>query len=544
MIHRTFLNWLKNWMRDAGFRTQGQSRRSRRPEWAPQVVQLESRTLMSGIIGAPGPGFGPEADAFEADNTAATAAVIATTGAPQEHSFHSGTDTDWVTFTLGVQSNVTIQTAGVTGGDTRLDLYRGSSRALTFVQTNNDYMANSLYSRIDRKGATSLSAGTYFVKITENGQNETLSSYTISVSASDVFELDNTAAQAKTIQTNGSVQEHSLHSGTDVDWVTFTLGVPSNVTILTAGDAPADTIVDLYTGPANLPTLIETNDNYAPGSGYSRIERLGNNSLPAGTYLVRISGNRQNSPLSRYAISVNATDLFESDDVSTQAKPIATDGTFQEHSFPTDSDVDWVTFTLPIRSNVSIVTSGNSGGDTKLDLFGPNSSTIPITSNDNDGMTLYSRLECIDADALPAGTYHLRITGQNGGSGLSRYTVSILAKDLYEDDNEVARATQISTDNVAQSHSFHTRADVDWYKFTLTTTTTVNIVTAGAAGTGTSLELYDHKMRSAAGVNNVNPTNTYATLSRRLGPGTYYVRLTEAGMDAVLGLYTMRIWLS
>jgi hypothetical protein len=450
-----------------------------------------------------------------------------------------------------VPSNVTILTAGPAGGDTVLELYSGPSTAPTLIQSNDDYAAGSLYSRIDRVGTTALPAGTYFVRVTENGQDSALSRYTISVSATDVFELDNTAAQATPISTNGVVQEHSFHAGSDADWVTFSVAVPSNVTILTAGVAGGDTILELYTGSSTAPTLIQSNNDYVTGSLYSRIERTGTTALPAGTYYVRVIENGQNNTLSRYTISVNATDKFELDNDAATAKPISTDGTFQEHSFHAATDVDWVSFTLAVPSSVSIVTNGDNGGDTRLDLFGPNSTTALIASNDDDTTdttrvgTRYSRITRDAANMLPVGTYYLRITGSNGGSGLSRYTVSVLATDQYEDDNVAVRASVIGTNNVAQSHSFHTRADVDWYKFTLTTTATVNFATSGAAGTGTSLELYDTTASNRIdGANYVGPTNTYATLSRQLGPGTYYVRLTEAGMDAVLGLYTMRIWLS
>jgi hypothetical protein len=481
-------------------------------------------------------------DAFEDDNTAAAAKPIATNGTLQEHSFHAGTDVDWVTFTLAVPSNVTIQTAGDAGGDTILHLY-GPNSPTTQVDWNDDY--TDFYSRIDRRGANALPAGTYYVRVSEYGQNNLLSRYTISVNATDVFEDDNTAAQAVPIATNGTVQEHSFHAGADADWVTFTLAVPSNVTILTAGVTGGDTILDLYTGSSTAPTLVQTNNDYVTGSLYSRIDRRGTTALPAGTYFVRVTENGQNNTLSRYTISVNATDAFEDDNLSSQAKPIATDGTFQEHSFHAETDVDWVTFTLSVPSAVSIVTDGISGGDTNLELFGPNSATTLVANTNGDAAPGYARITRGNTNALAAGTYHLRITGSNGGSGLSRYTVSVLATDTYEDDNVAVRATAIAYNNVAQSHSFHTRADVDWYKFTLITTVTVNFATSGAAGTGTSLELYDTTASNRIdGANYVGPTNTYATLSRQLGPGTYYVRLTEAGMDAVLGLYTMRIWLS
>src|SRR5205823_5421122 len=51
-------------------------------------------------------------DAYEPDDTAALASVISTDGTRQYHSFHVGTDVDWVQFTLTSTTNVTIETDG------------------------------------------------------------------------------------------------------------------------------------------------------------------------------------------------------------------------------------------------------------------------------------------------------------------------------------------------------------------------------------------------------------------------------------------------
>src|SRR5207247_570228 len=97
------------------------------------------------VLATPASGVG---DAFEVDDTAAQASEIAISGAPQTHSFHVGTDVDWVRFTLANASNVTIETDGVAGGSTELRLY-GPDNSTTQIAYDHD-SGNGNYSRIDR----------------------------------------------------------------------------------------------------------------------------------------------------------------------------------------------------------------------------------------------------------------------------------------------------------------------------------------------------------------------------------------------------------
>jgi hypothetical protein len=114
----------------------------------------------------------PVADAFEPDDTSAEASTI-TSGSPQEHSIVPATDTDWVTFTLASQSRVTVETSGMTG-DTRMWLYDSNLTELVF----NDNQDSSLFAAITMD---QLSPGTYFVRVDENGNNNEVGSYTLSL---------------------------------------------------------------------------------------------------------------------------------------------------------------------------------------------------------------------------------------------------------------------------------------------------------------------------------------------------------------------------
>jgi len=64
----------------------------------------------------------------------------------------------------------------------------------------------------------------------------------------DSYEPDNSAWLARNISTSGSPLAHSLHAGSDVDWVRFTLRQRSHLVIETDGPA-GDTEMWLYGRP-------------------------------------------------------------------------------------------------------------------------------------------------------------------------------------------------------------------------------------------------------------------------------------------------------
>jgi len=97
----------------------------------------------------------------------------------------------------------------------------------------------------------------------------------------DGFEPDDDASQASSILLDGTPQEHSIHLGSDVDWVTFTLADSSGLTIETDGPS-GDTELWLY-GPDNWTDEIAYDDQGGNGS-FSKIAV----SLEPGTYDAKV----------------------------------------------------------------------------------------------------------------------------------------------------------------------------------------------------------------------------------------------------------------
>jgi len=114
-------------------------------------------------------------------------------------------------------------------------------------------------------------------------------------------------------------------------------------------------------------------------------------------------------------------DLFESDNSSGQANSI-NDGDQQAHSICPAGDEDWVKFTLAEESAVGIETSGPSG-DTVMWLY--DSGISQLEYNDDGGTGLFSLIDrTCGADALPAGTYYVKIEEFGNATVISSYDVS------------------------------------------------------------------------------------------------------------------------
>ncbi len=369
-----------------------------------------------------------DGDPFEVDDTPAQAKTIATDGSAQTRSFHVGIDFDWATFALSAPAEVTFRTDGQPGGDTELRVY-GPDDPARLVASDDD-SGPDLYSLISRH----LQPGTYYVRVNEFGINDVLDKYALSVTAvfsnGDLFEVDDTPAQAKAIATDGTAQTHSFHAGADVDWVTFVVAAgPANVTIQTDGVRGGDTEVRLF-GPDDPTRLVGYDDDSGPDL-YSQIDRSGSQALPAGRYYVRVNEFGGNDLLSSYSLRVFVTpsrgDAFEVDDTPDQAKAIATDGTAQVHNFHAGTDVDWATFFLAGLANVTIQTTGVRGGDAELRLFGPDDPARQIAYDDDSGGGLYPRIVRRSAQALPPGRYYIRLNEHGSNNTLSNYALSVIA---------------------------------------------------------------------------------------------------------------------
>jgi CSLREA domain-containing protein len=174
-----------------------------------------------------------EGDLFEDDDSPSRATMITIDGVSQEHTIHVDSDVDWVKFTLSERSRATIETDGASG-DTRMWLY-GPNEWANELDDDNDGGDGS-FSRIVRDGADALEPGTYYVKIDEDGNNNTINGYTVAVTASptkviylvtsleDTVVADGDVTLREAIQaanTNAAAGDAQAGSAFDIDVITF-----------------------------------------------------------------------------------------------------------------------------------------------------------------------------------------------------------------------------------------------------------------------------------------------------------------------------------
>ena len=243
----------------------------------------------------------------------------------------------------------------------------------------------------------------------------------------DAYEDDDIYTDASAI-TNGVTQDHSIDPVGDLDWVTFTLGEESGITLATSGLEDADTRLYLYDSTGTNQIGYD-DDNIT--DAYSTIERpCASNPLPAGTYYAKVDEYGNNDLIGEYQLDLSVTtcggpggDAYEDDDIYTDASLI-TSGVSQDHSIDPVGDLDWVTFTLTGQSAVTLETSGPAG-DTRLYLY-DDSGTNEIGFSDDDGTGMFSLIEITCGDTpLVAGTYYAMVDEYSNDDIIEDYQLDL-----------------------------------------------------------------------------------------------------------------------
>ncbi|MCC2672134.1 MAG: hypothetical protein K0Q72_4606, partial [Armatimonadetes bacterium] len=221
-------------------------------------------------------------DLYEPDDSAAQARAL-TDRINQVRSIHTAGNADWAKFTMYGTAAVTITT---TGGTEAAIFGPDDPTALRYSDPGT-VSGTSL--------AVSLSAGDYWVRVREQGDDAALPTYTLSLRVAavpDTYEPDDGVATASVL-TPGSLQYHSIHTGGNEDWARFDLAERSSFVLQTDGPDrpyrnldPANYDTELTLLAANGLTRLGGNDDMDSDQElrYSRLA----GTLPAGTYYVRV----------------------------------------------------------------------------------------------------------------------------------------------------------------------------------------------------------------------------------------------------------------
>ncbi len=475
-------------------------------------------------------GSSAAADAYEPDNTMATARPITVNGVAQNHNFHQLNDHDWVVFNAVNGVAYTITTSNLeTRADTVLELYNSSGSLLA---VNDDYYG--LASRIVWQATAS---GSFYVKVRQyNGSVFGANTgYRLSLTSAqpDPYEPDNTLSTARSITVNGSAQTHNFHVTGDHDWVFFpaTAGYPYRIETLNLASC-SDTFLELYNSSG---TLLAYNDD-GGGGWASRIDWIA--PVTASFYVkVRHFSSSTYGACTQYDLRIISSDIagdaYEPDNTLGTAKPIAVNGAAQRHNFHVAGEHDWVYFDI-VAGNQYTMRTFNLGscGDTVLELY--NSGGVLVGYNDDYGGSLASRIVGT-ANANARLFLKVRHYSSTRYGACTQYDLEVTSQpgivpDAYEPDDTIAQARSFTVNGAGQNRNFHTPTDPDWVSFTASAGTTYTIYTYNlGAEADTVLELYN----SAGSLIAYNDDSGGGFASRIVwtapASGSYFVKIRPYG---------------
>lgn len=504
-------------------------------------LNIDSYTVSAKMTKA----YDEEADTYESDNTRSAAKSISV-GQTQAHSIHTVNDTDWMKFTPTTSGYYTFYTGARNGNagdaDMLLGLYDVNGKLLIYDDDS--------FSAQNAMLSYNMTAGqTYYLVAMAARNNMVVPYYTVSLAKGiiedtyDIYmdersKVDNTPSIDFSISV-GQTQSHSIHTSSDVDWVSLMVDTTGYYTLQTGGSG--DTIISVYDKNCNFLLL---NDDSGVGHNASVTMQFQANTL----YYAKVS-SYQNSLIPNYTLSLTQAsggngDAYESDNTYATAKGIIA-GETQSHSIHVAGDVDWVRI-RPIQTGTyQIQTSGD--GDMKLGLYASNGTTL-LASDDDSGIGLNARIGYVlNANTdyyIKAYTYSTSVLVDEYGLSVALMVGSELG-DEYENDNTPNSAKAIILGET-QSHSIHIDGDIDWVTFTPTVSAEYTIQTVGSGlNCDTQLYLYTSLANAQSGNylqwDDDSGSDRNALISRILTAGTKYYIKARAYSTYTIPSYGLKI---
>jgi hypothetical protein len=234
------------------------------------------------------------------------------------------------------------------------------------------------------------------------------------------------------------------------------------------------------------------------------------------------------------ALGAQAKDAYEPNNIASASYPLGT-GRFNL-SF-SSGDEDWFSFRLSSPEMIRISTEGDL--DTRLSLYGPNSESNEIGSDDDGGSDYNAQISVYLEDP---GTYYIQVTPYDedttGSYVLVLETVS-LRGDPLEPNNRRDQAKNIGVSRLPQTLSLFPSDDSDWFKidlgsFQYRTGEVLSFYTSGE--TDTCMELYQGDTLLLENDDGAEDYNAKITFNPERGRD-YYLKIW--GYDGAVGEYTL-----
>ncbi len=209
-----------------------------------------------------------------------------------------------------------------------------------------------------------------------------------------------------------------------------------------------------------------------------------------------------------------------------QGQLIVADGSTITAAIGTPGEVDLFRFDIPAFGIYTIETSGQS--DTFITLFGPNDASLEITSNDDGGVNLNSRI----ALSLSAGTYflHVRLFSP---SSTGNYSLQV---QPLPDQPSIP---QLLVGDPPLDAAISARNESDLYRFQIENEGIYTIETGGATDTFLTL-LGPNSQTAELASDDDSGLQRNARISMGLLPGEYFARIRHYSSFGT-GAYNIRV---
>jgi hypothetical protein len=328
--------------------------------------------------------------------------------------------------------------------------------------------------------------------------------------------------------------DRSIHDPNDQDWMVFSVqGIESVVTATVSG-ASSDLVLYLFDVTDGRFDFVD----HAVG----RDVEVSVNRLPIGDYLLVVEEWEHDAVVLHYTVEVVIDpfgDIWEPDDWWTQANPIAPGETQENHSIAgvKPFDQDWVVFTLSEPRLITGHAVDHHGGS-GLALY----LLERITETDWNLLDITIGISPLVQASLPAGEYFLVVDQFGTQDFTQNYSLSFSTDaprgDAYEVDNWANSATPMLMDVDQDHHSIDPVGDQDWGVFTLAEEREIRLRATTSVG---ELRLYLLRHGPWGWEVLAIDEGSAAKITERLGAGTYYAVVEDAGNNELVGDYSLRV---
>ncbi|MDR0377714.1 MAG: PPC domain-containing protein [Spirochaetaceae bacterium] len=224
-------------------------------------------------------------------------------------------------------------------------------------------------------------------------------------------------------------------------------------------------------------------------------------------------------------LAAQSGDAYEPNDIASGAYPLSP-GRFNMNF--TSGDEDWFSFRLTSQATIRVSTEGSL--DTRLNLYGPNSSSEEISSDDDGGDDLNAR---ISVYLREPGLYYIHAypyDEETTGSYVLVLEMVNPTADSQEPNNRRDQARTVSLSRLPLALSLFPDDDADWFKIDLSgfqyrTGEVINLYTSGDLDT--YLELYQGDIliqKDDDGADD-NSSNARIVFLPERGVSDYYIKI-------------------